>query len=485
MGKWPLLWHLFPAHLFIALFSVGAVTWYCTVSIRPFYLEKTEAALFSQARLAERTLLPLLVQAEGSPPAAMDRLCKDMGQTAQIRVTFIRPDGAVACDSHEDPDRMENHHDRPEVLQAQKTGRGASVRLSKTLGHKSMYVAIPLWDHGRLLGTLRTSLPVSSIDAALQEIQMQVALGGLAIALLAAGISFVLARRLSRPLMQMTHSAERFARGEMGQPLGASGTREMNRLAQALADMAAQLDERMQALAQQKNLAEDMRREFVANVSHELRTPLTAIRGGVETLKGGAMEKPELRGRFLDMIDRQSNRMAFIIDDLLLLSRIEEDERRREVTLEQVNLDELLRLAVLDCEHAARERNIRLHTQVESHLTARLNPHLITQALVNLITNAIKYTDPGGQVAIAAQRQGAELVLSVQDWGSGIDPADQPRLFERFYRVDKARSRKQGGTGLGLAIVKHIAQVHGGQVTVSSQLGQGAVFAMILPQDAA
>jgi two-component system phosphate regulon sensor histidine kinase PhoR len=227
---------------------------------------------------------------------------------------------------------------------------------------------------------------------------------------------------------------------------------------------------------------ETVRRDFVANVSHELKTPVTSIKGFVETLLGGAVRDPEAAERFLNIVARQADRLNAIIEDLLNLSRIERDAEAGDIALEESRLKPVLQAALQVCEVQADGKEIRLELECDPALSAPISAPLLEQALVNLIDNAVKYSPQGGRVRVEASQSAGETLLRVQDWGVGIEEKHQPRLFERFYRVDKARSRKLGGTGLGLAIVKHIAQAHGGQVRVESELGRGSTFSLHLPK---
>ncbi|MBE0598237.1 MAG: PAS domain-containing protein [Desulfuromonadales bacterium] len=226
---------------------------------------------------------------------------------------------------------------------------------------------------------------------------------------------------------------------------------------------------------------ETIRRDFVANVSHELKTPITAIKGFVETLQDGALESPEDARRFLAIIIRQADRLNAIVEDLLDLSRIEQYGEGNEIPLQLAPLDPILRGAIQATAIQAAAKEIRIEVDSPPGLQARIDPSLLEQAVINLVDNAVKYSDPGGRVRLEAEPAGDELLIRVRDWGCGIERQHLPRLFERFYRVDRARSRKQGGTGLGLAIVKHIAQAHGGRVSVQSTPGQGCVFVIHLP----
>jgi two-component system, OmpR family, phosphate regulon sensor histidine kinase PhoR len=225
---------------------------------------------------------------------------------------------------------------------------------------------------------------------------------------------------------------------------------------------------------------ERTRRDFVANVSHELKTPITSIKGFVETLLGGAINEPENAKNFLEIIARQTERLNEIIDDLLSLSRIEQDEERGQIFLTNEYVKSPLAEAIKVCAPKARAKDIQVSLICPDQLRARINAPLLEQAVVNLVDNAIKYSNAGSSVTVMAQPAGAEIVICVQDQGRGIAKEHLPRLFERFYRADSGRTRKLGGSGLGLAIVKHIVQAHGGRITVESSPGQGSVFAMHL-----
>ena len=226
---------------------------------------------------------------------------------------------------------------------------------------------------------------------------------------------------------------------------------------------------------------ENMRRDFAASVSHEIKTPLTAIKGFVETLCTGDLEDRAETRRFLEIIDRHVNRLAAIIDDLMQLSRIERDDAIQQIGLERVRIADVLRSAVDICTEGIRDKNVDIRLSCEPDLYGRMDTTLLEQAAVNLLDNAIKYSPDKSTVHIDARIREGEIQIRFTDRGMGIAKKHLPRLFERFYRVDKARSRKLGGTGLGLAIVKHIASAHGGTVTVESELGKGSIFTLYLP----
>lgn len=234
-------------------------------------------------------------------------------------------------------------------------------------------------------------------------------------------------------------------------------------------------------ITEQKRL-EEMRSEFVANVSHELRTPLTSLRGYLETLLDGAVEDPAAMHRFLEIMSKETERLTRLINDLLDLSRIE--EKRAVHRWQPVQLVDNINQVVAMFRLQAQEKKLELTTEVPSRLPVVYgDPDMLTQVLINLVDNAIKYTSAGGRVTVRTRVEEENIRVAVEDTGIGIPPESLPRIFERFYRVDKARGRELGGIGMGLAIVKHIVLAHGGQTYVESVVGKGSTFSFALPRE--
>jgi two-component system phosphate regulon sensor histidine kinase PhoR len=225
---------------------------------------------------------------------------------------------------------------------------------------------------------------------------------------------------------------------------------------------------------------ERVRRDFIANVSHEFKTPLTAIQGFAETLLAGAVDDPQNRGRFLGIILEHSRRLARLTDDLLKLSKMDAD--RLELEIRRLSVSQLIESCLETAQHRAAEKDIRISVNIAEHLPEIAGDRRqLAEVLQNLLDNATQYTLPGGQIMVSAETSDAEVIFTVSDTGIGIPQADQPRIFERFYRVDAARSREVGGTGLGLAIAKHLVEVHGGRIWVESEVGQGSQFHFSVP----
>ena len=584
-----LIWQIFPSFLLITLLSLLAVSWYASSSMRHFFIDQTAVDLNVRAVLLEKQIIAHLLPLD---PPAVDAVCKAMGRQSATRYTVIMPSGEVVGDSRETPRLMDNHAKRPEIVRALAGETGNSIRYSNTLLQSMMYVARPIRKNGNIAAVIRASIPTTSIDRELKLIRLKIALGGLLIALVAAGISLLISRRITRPIVAMKKSAGYFAGGDFSRRLAAPDSEEMAGLAAALNQMASQLDSRIKTIINQRNeletvlssmregvvavdnkeriismnqaasvlfesdpagcqdkniqeivrnlplqkfirkaisgrepeeddivlyqngenilnlksspvldaakeqigtlvvindvtqlrRLENMRKDFVANVSHEIKTPLTAIKGFVETLHQGDVDQPEERKRFLGIIQKHVDRLSSIIEDLLSLSRIEQEGEMPAIQFEKGPINDLFMSALQICRSKAEEKKIDIHLTCEKQLISSFDPSLLEQAVVNLLDNAIKYSDPGSTINLKATLDDSEVKIIVEDQGIGIAKKHLPRIFERFYRVDKARSRKQGGTGLGLAIVKHITQLHGGQITVESTLGQGSQFTLHLPK---
>lgn len=224
---------------------------------------------------------------------------------------------------------------------------------------------------------------------------------------------------------------------------------------------------------------ETMRKDFVANVSHELKTPITSIRGFAETLLDGAAEDPEARNQFLQIIFEESKRIQLLIDDLLILSRIEKDEPN--ITIAPVNMDRILGDIMPVLKQRAEQKEITLLIDAEEGIGVMADSEKIKQVILNLFMNAVNYTPQRGTVTVRIAEENPHVLLEVQDTGIGMEQEALPRIFERFYRVDKGRSRETGGTGLGLAIVKHIVEAHDGKIEVKSEIGKGSTFSVYIP----
>ena len=385
-------------------------------------------------------------------------------------MTIVDFAGTVLCDSEADPAQMENHRRRPEIMAAFNGHTGSVIRFSNTVRMQLLYVAVLQDRPDGKPWVVRTALPLSSIEQLLEELFLRL-LWVLLVLMAAVFVgSLYLYRKINPPLVEIRHGAERFAHGRFEIQLPEYPVREIDELARDLNRMAIQLDR-----------LENLRLDFVANVSHELKTPVTTIVGFVETLLEGAKDNPEELNHFLEIISRQADRLAAIIDDLLTLSRLESAPLDEILDLSEQNLEEILESCYQISRARADKKHISLKYECPASLHVYADRSLLTQAVVNLVDNAIKYSLDNSSVVMRGSVTSAGVQITVADNGPGIDEHHLARLFERFYRVDKARSRKLGGTGLGLAIVKHIVSVHGGQVKVETCIGKGSTFIILLP----
>lgn len=402
------------------------------------------------------------------------------------RITAIAPDGRVLADTEGDPDRMENHRQRPEVMEALNGRVGQSIRRSPTVGEEFLYVAVPSPQ-----GAMRVAVPMSAMAEQVNSIRKRLLFSTALAFVPAILIAGFFARYVSSRLGRIIDYAGKLAEGNFRARLERPGTDELGILSGKLNETGEKLEkmfEELQREHQELEKLERVRKDFVINVSHELRTPLASIQGYTETLLNGAIEDKQYNVRFLDIIRQNAERLSNLAADLLTLSRIELKTQKFQFASYYVNV------LLLDCVDSMRpmadRKEIELHIEyTEEDAEVFCDSKAVHQALGNLMDNAIKYTPEGGGIYVGARPAagpagaGRYYEFYVRDTGIGIPAEELPRLFERFYRVDKARSRELGGTGLGLAIVKHLARAHGGDVRVESEMGKGSTFCFTLPVD--
>lgn len=411
---------------------------------------------------------------------------KAFAKAAEGRLTVIATDGRVLADSENQADRMENHRHRPEVMAALEGRIGISRRASPTMaGAQFLYIAVPFE-----AGALRLAVPLRNVEAHVNAIRFQM-LGATTLAFLPAIlISAFFARYFSARLGSIIEFAHQLARGNFSARLTrytGSGSDEFGVLTARLNDTGEKLQEMFEQLQKEHvelERLERIRKDFVINVSHELRTPLASIQGYSETLLDGALDDPHHNRRFVQIIRQNAERLTRLTADLLTLSRVELKTQRFNFASYYVNT--LLDNARDSMKPMADKQSIRLEMRYAADaVEVFCDSEATHQILTNLIDNALKYTPAGGAITIGARPViGGEhemVEISVADTGVGIPPDDLPRLFERFYRVDKARSRELGGTGLGLAIVKHLSRAMGGDVRVESTLEKGSTFFFTVP----
>ena len=532
---------------------------------RSALIQDVDESLVVSARLAAE-ILP-------TDPSGYQLWAQTMFQTGGMRTTLIDTDGEVLADSHSDPDVMENHSERPEVQAALSGEIGEGQRVSDSTGFEQRYIAIPPED-GLIV---RTSLPTRVIDNQLGEVRMVILFAAIVLGLVGVGVVALLARRLTRPITDLTARALAVAEGEPEVDPQRSRVWELDQLGLAISTMASRVGSRLSvaeqttatleivlgALSQgtilfdganrvvyanpsaysilgavpdelpglaplqlqsavrearesreqevrvldhgtptrrlravatpftgddrvlllvidvtERERTDSIRRDFVANASHELKTPVSTIIASSEALRIALDRADGSAAGFASRIEQSAHQLDRLVGDLLDLSRLEKEQPE----MAPVRIDHLVRDEVERIRKEAEGKGLSVDLVLEA-VTAMANRRDIAIGTRNLLDNAIRYTGEGGSLTVMVTRDSRDVVISVEDTGEGIPTRDAERVFERFYRVDSARSRATGGTGLGLSIVKHVAESHGGSVSVESELGVGSTFRIRLPID--
>ena len=369
-----------------------------------------------------------------------------------LRITLIGADGEVLYESLLNKDEMDNHNERPEIIEAREKGEGEAVRYSATSGTHTFYYAERL-QNGNVLRIGRDSVSVNRIMVNTLVIVLVIALGILFVCM---GISHYLTKKLVEPI-------EKLATNIM--------LVDENNVYEEIRPFVNTIKEQHINIINNAQL----RQEFTANVSHELKTPLTAISGYAELI-GNGMTGKEDTIRFSNEIHSNANRLLSLINDIIKLSELDEADHQME--MERIDLYKLAENCVQMMQVTAEKQGIRLILQGESTMVMA-NKGLMDEVFYNLCSNGIRYNKPGGSVTVTVGTKDEHLFLSVADTGIGIPKECQERVFERFYRVDKSRSKSTGGTGLGLAIVKHIVAQHNAALHLDSELDEGTTIEIV------
>ena len=572
-------WRIATAFIVLIIICIGVLSTYLVRFVQSNYSSNLESQLTNQARLVGDASAPYFVSGQTS----VDVIAKRLGEQIDARVTIIDKNGVVLGDSEENPAAMENHGNRPEVIDALSSGAGSSIRYSNTLDCDMMYVAVPVVVNGENVGISRISLPLTEINEALGYISRTIIIGASIAAIIAILVAIQIARTTTKPVKKLTQVSRKIAEGEFDQRIQVTSRDELGELAGAFNQMAAKLKEMVSLLSSERdkmtailsNMAdgilvvdgegrvaminraaekmlqyaadtalghtfievvydheindilqrclgtgeqqiglveiergkrylrviatpiigqpgcvvllqdltefrhlETIRRDFIANISHELRTPTAALKILAETLYEGAIDDPTVARGFLNKINIETDRLAQMINELSELSRIESGETP--LRLEPIDAGEMLAVVVERLKAQADRAGLSLAIDVPSGLPKmQADKEQVEQVIVNLLHNAIKFTPPGGDIALSAKAEGDNILISVTDTGVGIPTDDLPRIFERFYKADKARAG--GGTGLGLAIAKHIIESHDGKIWAESVEGKGTTLNFTLP----
>lgn len=374
-----------------------------------------------------------------------------------------------------------NHHDMPfkesdlnAVLQGQRVSYRGPYHFLNT---DVLTVAVPVYSGDQASGAVILSSPLAPVEERVQALQRITQYAGLLGIVLATFLSLVFSRTLSRPLLKMKEAARAMARGDYSRRVEVKSRDEIGLLADSLNSLAAELEENIAALER----LNQTRRQFVANVSHELRTPLSIMQGYTEALMDGMAGSEEARQKYLGNIHEEILRLRRLVTEILDLRKLEEG--RVEMKPQEVSLPEIARRVSAKLEALAVDKGLTLSLEAAPGLSpAWADPDRLEQVFINLLDNALRAAPSGGKVRIEVRESPTEFHVSVSDNGPGIPPEEQPLIWERFYKVDKSRTRAGGGTGLGLAIVREIVEAHGGSIYVTSRPGEGSTFIFTLPK---
>ncbi|EDB3199143.1 PAS domain-containing protein [Listeria monocytogenes] len=588
------LWLKIGLSFFILFFVVMVIVGVFSGELmKSTYLNMKESQLEDDAKILLQTTNMENLDLD-KDAATIQKSLDPLGEDIDARITVIDSEGDVVADTKKDPEKLDNHMNRPEVADILKKGEsvGISIRESDSLGYSMLYVAVPVKHHGKTDGVLRISISLESVDAAVAKLWGNLALiFGIALVIIAA-ISVFIARKITRPVREIIEVSTDLANHKYDSRIHGKISGELQDLSISVNTLAESLEtqmfeikqneQRLNAIVQnlvsgvmlinvdkqvimtnrtmyqilgeteitgkpfyeviksfalsqliegtfetktiqQKEIIlyfpremildasvspilgengeitgiilllhditqirhlENVRSEFVTNVSHELKTPVTALKGFAETLLDGAMYDEVLLKKFLTIIKEESDRLHRLIMDILALSRIEQNPVAENVEL--VDVDEVIEQSARTIFEMATEKNIRvtIPEKTSASVMIETDRDKLQQIIINLLSNAINYTPVDGKVEVKLIEQEAEVIIEVTDNGIGIPAKDIDRVFERFYRVDKARSRHSGGTGLGLSIVKHLVENCGGRIEVESQEEVGSTFRVTLPKKA-
>ncbi|MEW5959970.1 MAG: ATP-binding protein [Chloroflexota bacterium] len=490
------------SHLAVIVLAMGLSGFLLLSFLERYFLETMEDSLVAQARITAQALIPgavpagppvetqapayntvqqrqgnLALQTQNLAPPPADEPALDLGYLADVtfqlsteletRIRILDNQGRLQVDS-QTAEVETNLSADPLVAQA------LAGRYASRVDNEAMHLALPVYVENRLLAIVYLSQPLRDVTAVLHDLRNRWLLSTAIALLLSAGIGLVLSRAIAQPLRRLTAAAAAVAEGQLDQQVPVAGGDELGRLSLAFNEM-----------TQRLKTARQMQLDMVANVSHELRTPITSIKGLVETLRNGAVDDPEVRDDFLATVEHETDRLIRLINDLLLLSRV--DSLALRLAPEPLELRSLAQTAVGRLTPQAEARRVSLHLEEKADAPSAWGDRdRIEQVLVNLLDNAIKYSRPGGMVTISLgdeRSEGNESVrVEVRDEGIGIPAEDLARLGERFYRADKARSRAEGGSGLGLAIARSLVEAHGGRLWLNSEEGRGTLVTFTLPR---
>ncbi len=434
--------------------------------LEQYYLSSEEENLERTGKLAAQFIFTYL--RDGADSVLLSSAAENFSRQINARVIIVNPQYTVLGDSLRVGGYLGNRLERPEIKEALEGRVGRNIQYSNLSSQWVLQLAVPVERDNILQGAVFLSASLDPVHETLAAVRSFLFFSTIAAMLLAGMLVVLFAHHLTGPIKELTVAAQQMAEGNLDQKIAVSSRDEIGRLAEQFNIMAARLKDMNLRLTR-----------FVADVSHDLRTPLASIHVCLQSLQNYEMS-PEQQKEFLQDINQETQRLIYLVEDLLDLTRRQEVADKREI----ISLGQILE----EVAELTRPRLERKEQQFFTHIPTDLpffhvSPESLKRVLFNLLDNSIKFTPPGGWIKLSARMGEGKTEVTVEDTGCGIPPECQELIFERFYRVDKSRSRYLGGTGLGLAISREIVEQYGGQISVKSQEGKGSVFSFSLPID--
>ncbi|MGI5838216.1 MAG: ATP-binding protein [bacterium] len=455
---------LFLTYLTIIFLTVAVFGAALVQFLTEYYRKGKEVTLLTNANVVASLSTDYIRQRDG----AVKFIAADFGAMAGARILVLDAAGIILGDSADQITAAGQKLLRPEATAALSGKSITTTEIISGIG-RVMYVAVPVIDKKKVIGAIFVSSSLNDITELLRELNWKLLTLALASGLAGGVISYLIAGRIAGRLSEMTAAVQAMSGGRLQQRVSVFGDDELSELGTAFNQMADKLVK-----------IEASRQAFVADASHELKTPLSSLQLMVETLQEGAMRDAAMAQEFLSDMHREIERLNRLVTDLLLLTRL--DAYPYQIDTEPADLGKLLREAAEIIRPLAEQKEIRLIIETSGNVTASVNATRLLQVFVNLLDNAVKYAPVGGLAKATIVGSDTDVLIRVRDNGPGIPAKEAARIFNRFYRIDKARPRLTGGTGLGLAIVKQIVELHGGRIAVTSAPEQGTEFMVELPK---
>jgi signal transduction histidine kinase len=461
-----LRWKLVSTYLLLVFLTILLINSFISESLRINYINEKKISLLTQSNIIADRLSPYISEINSK---YVNEMVADIATRLSLeinsRVMISDLNGKILIDSY---NTLEGDRLSEEELSLALLGKNVAKQHYLQDYGRVMYVAVPIVSKGRILGAVFISSSLEDIFLNIKRTMQKFMLLSFFSLAITAFISFVFADIISKPIERLTEAVKRMAQGKFNQKVEVYGNDEISNLGRAFNLMTTKLDQ-----------VDKQRREFVANVSHELRTPLSSIKILSESLIHQDHAPEEIYKEFLTDIDSEVDRLNKIIDSLLYLVDLEKETIDLDYQLTYVNY--LIQKVISSLKPLADKKNIELNFTEKTKIQVMLDKFKIQQSLINIIGNAIKYTPENGKVNIDLYSEQNKFIIKIKDNGIGIPEDELPFIFDRFYRVDKARARKSGGTGLGLSITQQLIALHQGEISVESEVNKGTTIYIVLP----